>query len=33
VGVFRDEASEKIVRSGTGVVLREAHSAARRETQ
>jgi hypothetical protein len=27
VGVFRDEASEKIVRGGAGVVLLDAHSA------
>ena len=33
VSVFRDEASEKIVRSGAGVVLLDAHSAPFRVTQ
>jgi hypothetical protein len=33
VSVFRDEASEKVVRSGAGVVLLDAHSAPFRVTQ
>ena len=33
VSVFRDEASEKVVRSGVGVVLLDAHSAPFRVTQ
>jgi hypothetical protein len=33
MGVFRDQAPEKIIRGGTGVVLVDAHSAGRSEIQ